>query len=99
MLPVIAGKAKTRQQILVYALLTATASLLPWVLGFTGPIYGVTAIAVSATMVYLAWRLWTGGGGEAQAARRLFAFSIIYLFSLFAMYLVQKELTASLTLW
>jgi protoheme IX farnesyltransferase len=99
MLPVVAGKAKTRQQILVYALLTVAASLLPWVLGFTGPVYGAIAIGVSTTMVLLAWRLWTGGGSEARAARRLFAFSIIYLFSLFAAYLAQKVLTVTLTLW
>jgi heme o synthase len=99
MLPVIAGEAKTRQQILVYALLTAIASLLPWVLGFVGPVYGAIAIAVSTAMVLFAWRLWTGRGSETQAARRLFAFSIIYLFSLFAAYMAEKELAVLLTHW
>ena len=45
-------------------------------------------------MIRLAWRLRTGGMAEERAARRLFAFSIVYLFLLFAAYLLQKELTA-----
>ena len=93
MLPVVAGRGKTRQQILVYTLLLLPVSLLPWALGFTGPIYGVAAIAAGVHMIALAWRLRTDGRTGERAAKRLFAFSIVYLFSLFAAYLAQKELT------
>ena len=72
---------------------SAPVSLLPWALGFTGPIYGVAAIAAGVHMIALAWRLRTDGRTGERAAKRLFAFSIAYLFSLFAAYLAQKELT------
>jgi heme O synthase-like polyprenyltransferase len=47
-------------------------------------------------MIRLAWRLRTGGTAEERAAKRLFAFSIVYLFALFAAYLAQKGLMAHL---
>jgi protoheme IX farnesyltransferase len=94
MLPVVAGKVKTRGQILLYTVLLFPASLLPWALGFAGPIYGAVAIAAGARMMFLAWQLRTGGRPEGRAAGHLFAFSIAYLFALFAAYLVQKALTA-----
>jgi len=98
MLPVVSGKTRTREQILAYTLLVAPASLLPWVLGFVGPIYGVVATVAGVNMVRLAWRLRTAPKAEDRAARRLFTFSILYLFLLFAAYLVQKEWTALITL-
>jgi len=98
MLPVVAGKAKTRDQILGYTLLLVPVSLLPWVLGLAGPVYGAVAAAAGANMTLLAWRLRSGSKAEERAARRLFAFSILYLFLLFAAYLADKELTISFTL-
>jgi heme o synthase len=94
MLPVVAGKVRTRDQILAYTLLLVPVSLLPWALGFAGPLYGAVAGAAGAHMIRLAWRLWAGSGPEGKAAMRLFGFSIIYLFALFARYLAQKALTA-----
>ena len=94
MLPVVAGKVKTREQIFVYTLLLVPASFLPWVFGFVGPIYGAVAIAAGAKMLLLTWRLRTEHRVEERPARHLFAFSVVYLFSLFVAYLVQKELTA-----
>jgi len=94
MLPVVAGKVKTREQILVYTLLLVPVSILPWVFGFVGLIYGAVAIAAGANMILLTWQLWTADGAKERIARHLFAFSIVYLFSLFAAYLVQKEITA-----
>src|SRR5215510_3788579 len=94
MLPVVAGKAKTRQQILVYTLLLMPVSILPWAFGFVGVIYGTIAILAGAKMILLAWRLQAGGKNGERAARRLFAFSIVYLFSLFAAFLADKQVVA-----
>src|SRR6202166_3133139 len=57
MLPVVAGRAATTRQILIYSVLVAPISLLPWALGFAGPLYGVTAVACDAIFVVLALRL------------------------------------------
>jgi heme o synthase len=98
MLPVVAGKVKTREQILAYTLLLVPVSLLPWVLGLVGPIYGAVAIAAGANMILLASRLRAATETEERAGRRLFFFSILYLFAIFAAYLIQKIVTVHFAL-
>jgi len=89
MLPVVAGKAKTKRQILIYSVLLVPISILPWALGFAGVIYGATAAISGATMILLAWQVRQSSDAEKRPARRLFAFSSIYLFLLFAMLLAD----------
>src|SRR5260370_28519613 len=85
MLPVVAGAAATKRQILVYSAMLATASLLPFALGFTGVLYGAVACSCGAALLHRAIRLHTGStDSEARLARRLFAVSILYLFLLFS---------------
>jgi protoheme IX farnesyltransferase len=84
MLPVVAGRSATTRQILIYSALLAPISVLPWVLGFAGPIYGATAVLCGGTFVGLALRLDWSSRADRKAAHRLFAFSIAYLFLLFA---------------
>jgi protoheme IX farnesyltransferase len=92
MLPVVSGKAKTRRQILIYSLLLAPTAVLPWTLGFAGATYGAVAAATEAVMVLLALQVLMAGDVGERAARRLFAFSILYLFMLFAVFLVEQRL-------
>jgi heme o synthase len=84
MLPIIAGRRATARQILIYAFLLASASLLPWAFRFAGPIYGAIAVLCDAVFIVLAFRVAGSGGADRRAAKRLFAFSIFYLFVLFA---------------
>jgi len=84
MLPVVAGRTATKRQILLYSLLLVAASLLPCVLGFAGAIYGTIAATWGALFIAIAWRLNRMREGDAPMARRLFVFSIAYLFLLFA---------------
>jgi heme o synthase len=94
MLPVVAGRAKTRQQILIYTLLLVPVSILPWAFGFVGVIYGAFAILAGVKLILLARELQVEARNGERAARRLFAFSIAYLFSLFAAFLADKQLAA-----
>jgi heme o synthase len=89
MLPVVAGETETRRQILLYSLLLAPLGTAPWLLGFAGPVYGVAAVATGALMVALALRLRRERDGHA-ASKQMFAFSILYLFLLFAMLLADR---------
>src|ERR1700691_2577633 len=57
MLPVVAGRAATKRQIVVYSALLVPVSLLPWALGFAGSIYGATAAVGGALLIGLALRL------------------------------------------
>jgi heme o synthase len=90
MLPVVAGRSATAKQILVYSLLLLPVSLLPWALGFAGGLYGAVAAACGATFVVLAAQVRSHHGINQPAAHRLFAFSILYLFLLFAALLASS---------
>jgi heme o synthase len=92
MLPVVAGAAATRRQILVYSLLLIPVSAAPWLLGYAGLAYGMTSLIAGALMVAFAWRVCTSTEGEraTAAARQMFAYSILYLFGLFAVLLIES---------
>jgi protoheme IX farnesyltransferase len=88
MLPVVAGRTETTRQILIYSILLFQVSLLPWVLGFAGVIYAATAVLCGAIFIVLALRLVRSSEVDRRPAERLFGFSILYLFVLFAVLLV-----------
>jgi protoheme IX farnesyltransferase len=90
MLPVVAGDMKTRRQIMLYTLILVPLGVAPWTLGFAGLIYGVTALATGAVMLALAWQVLSERRPAERASRHLFAFSILYLFLLFAVLLVER---------
>ena len=89
MLPVVAGRAATTRQILIYSGLLALASELPWAIGFAGTVYGAIAAIGGATFILLAVRLSRSVEADRRAAQRLFVFSIAYLFVLFAALLID----------
>ncbi|SDB28493.1 heme o synthase [Bauldia litoralis] len=91
MLPVVAGAAATRRQILAYSVVMALAAMAPFVLGFAGIAYAVIAGVSGIAFVGLALRVYRSEANPAgeRAARDLFAFSILYLFVLFAVLLVE----------
>jgi protoheme IX farnesyltransferase len=92
MLPVVAGRAETKRQILLYTGVLVPVSLAPWFLGYAGLLFGVVAVAAGGFLALLAYRVWAAPEGRPTdlAARRLFGFSIAYLFALFAGLLVDR---------
>jgi protoheme IX farnesyltransferase len=97
MLPVVAGADETRKQIVVYAALLVPVALLPAFMGFGGALYALAAILLGAVFLALALNVYRVREGRAadRAARQLFAFSILYLFGLFAALLIER----SVALW
>ena len=94
MLPNVAGPDRTRRDILLYTLLLAPVGALPYLLGFATLVYGVLAVGLGAAMLVLAVRVYrvrTGEGAD-KAAMKLFSFSIIYLFLLFAEIITERSL-------
>ncbi len=91
MLPVIAGADATRLQILLYALALVAVATAAWPLGYFGPAYGIVSIVAGGGLVWLAVDVYRGreGATAVRAARRLFGFSILYLFALFATLLIE----------
>jgi heme o synthase len=96
MLPVVAGYPETRRQILLYSIVLAPVGASPWLLGYAGLLYGLTAIAGGALMILLAARIKVLGDADVgdRAAKRLFGVSILYLFALFAVLLIDDLLGA-----
>jgi protoheme IX farnesyltransferase len=82
MLPVVAGKEETRRQMLIYAVLLLPITLLPVALGMAGALYGAVAAAMGGYFLWLAYKV--RRTRDDAIARRMFGFSIVYLFSLFA---------------
>lgn len=90
MLPVVAGARYTRWNILIYTLVLAPVAVLPWILGYAGPVYGITAIALGAGFILSAIRVMrdkqdaTGVSLTKDApARAAFRYSLAYLAILF----------------
>ena len=86
MLPVVAGNAVTRRQILLYTLPMIAAATAPWAMGLTGWIYGGVAVALNAMFLWLAIAVSNNQASEPSGMapeKRLFKFSILYLFILF----------------
>jgi heme o synthase len=97
MLPVVAGIRNTRLQILLYSVTVVIAAIAPFVLGLTGLIYGVTAAVLDTLFVILAAAVFANRAEEPSGMkpeRRLFAFSILYLFVLFAALVVDRWVAA-----
>jgi len=92
MLPNVAGRPETRKQILIYALLCAPVAALPVLCGVSGILYSVGAAALTAMFIYRALVLYLAADAvvEDKAAKKLFGFSIVWLFAMFALILVEK---------
>jgi protoheme IX farnesyltransferase len=85
MLPVVAGPAETRRQIVLYSWVLVPLATLPSFMGFAGPLYLLVSVVSGAIFLYFAdkvRRITEGREGDA-AAKQLFGFSILYLFMLF----------------
>ncbi len=97
MLPVTHGGDETRRQILIYSLILAPLGMAPTVLGFGGMLYSVVAAILGALFVVFAVDCYRTREGEAaeRAAKNLFAFSVLYLFLLFAVLLVEQGFGAT----
>lgn len=95
MLPVVAGPTATRRQVALYTLPMAVCAVVPWPLGLTGPIYGLVAVALSAVFVLLSLAVLRNKATEPSGMapeKRLFAFSILYLFVLFGALVADRAL-------
>jgi len=87
MLPVVSGPSETRRQILLYTLMLWPATVAPWLLGIAGDLYGGGALVLNAVFTVSAIQVCRDDGD--RSARRMFAFSLLYLFLVFSLLLVD----------
>jgi heme o synthase len=91
MMPNVKGPSHTRLEILVYTLVLAPLGVAPWLTGLGGGLYGATAVLSGLGMVVMATRVYRMREGAAanKAAMQLFGYSIVYLFLLVALLIVE----------
>jgi heme o synthase len=94
MLPVVAGPDRTRLEILLYTLALVPLGLAPYLLGFASAFYGAAAVVLGAAFLWFSWRVYAlrEGAAASKAAWRLFGFSIVYLFLLFSIVVIERLL-------
>ncbi|MFC2951605.1 heme o synthase [Marinicaulis aureus] len=90
MMPVAQGETSTRRQIFIYAIVLAAAGLAPFFIGMAGYLYLAVSGVLGAGFVWLSWRVFRSAPGDYGSAKKLFGFSILYLFALFAALLVES---------
>ncbi len=92
MLPVVAGERVTRAQIVMYSALLVPLAVVPAFIGLGGIVYGIVSTVLGAIFLGLALMLWRAKTEteQIQIAKRLFGFSILYLFALFAVLLLER---------
>ncbi len=95
MLPVVSGPHETRRQILIYTAILVPLAVVPAFIGLGGWTYLATSVGLGAAFGWLAWKVYCVAheGREADAAaRKLFGFSILYLFALFGVLLLEHTI-------
>lgn len=85
MLPNVAGERSTQNQIFAYSFLLSACALAPAFIGFASLAYGAAALLLSGGFMFYAFKLWRENEAVAmkKSARKLFAFSLVYLFAIF----------------
>jgi heme o synthase len=96
MLPVVAGERATKVQMFIYTLVLLPAAVAPGLLGVAGPVYLTGAAVLGLTFVAAAWSVLRSPDGVYGPAKRMFGFSILYLFLLFALLAGERLLTGGL---
>lgn len=97
MLPNVSGQRVTRNQIFAYSFPMAAVAIAPFALGESGWLYGVTSALLNVVFLALAFKVWCNEANEAKdmkPEKQLFAFSILYLFLLFALFAFDRILFA-----
>jgi len=90
MLPVVAGEAATRLQMLVYTLALTPFVAAPYLMQVCGTVYAAGAALLHGIFIIAAVRVWRDPAGEYRNARAMFGYSIVYLFMLFALMMADK---------
>lgn len=93
MMPVVAGAISTKWQMLAYTLVLLPVSVAPAFVGLAGPFYLVAATLLSLTFIWRAVCVLRADDDDHGPARRMFGYSIFYLFALFALMLGLRLVT------
>jgi len=90
MLPVVKGKKTTKRQIMIYSIILFAVTILPFLFGFSGLLYLISALVLNSYFCYLAFRLLKSFDDDKSLyAPKLFKFSILYLYFIFSFLVID----------
>ena len=92
MLPVVAGIKTTKINIFVYALILFFTSITPYFFGYSGITYFISSILLGCYYVYLCYKLLIEKDENEKIAKKIFVYSILYLFLIFMIILIDNIL-------
>ncbi len=92
MLPLTNGIENTKKNILIYSILMLPVVIVPYLIGFVGKIYLFSSLILTVYYIYLCYELYNFKKNkfEITKAKKVFSYSILYLFLLFVLFLVDK---------
>jgi len=93
MLPVVAGKTETKKQMILYTVLLIPLGVAPVWFGFVGWVYGSAAALLGLIFLAAAIAVWFDR--TDKSAKRMFGYSIFYLFALYAVMVADATLGLS----
>jgi len=100
MMPNVVGNRSTKNQIFGYSLILAPVGFLPYVLGFAGIAFGAASALLGLAFIWFAWKVWQMDSADEKMipAKKLFGFSILYLFALFGVMILEVALPSLVAL-
>ena len=92
MLPLTNGIENTKKNILIYSILMLPVVIAPYLIGFVSKIYLFSSLILTVYYIYLCYELYNFKKNkfEITKAKKVFSYSILYLFLLFVLFLVDK---------
>jgi len=99
MLPNVAGRPETKRQILLYSIALLPVGGLPLLTGTAGTLYAAAGSVLTLNFIRLAWTVFKARAREDEdrASKKLFGYSIIWLFAMLLLVLIEHVL--ALPLW
>ena len=92
MLPVVSGIKTTKINIFVYAIILFFISIAPYFFDYSGIIYLVSSVLLGSYYVYLCYKLLAEKDEDKIIAKKIFVYSILYLFLIFVIILIDNIL-------
>ncbi len=92
MLPVVSGIKTTKINIFVYSVILFFISIAPYFFGYSGLTYFISSLLLGSYYVYLCYSLLTDENDVKKIAKKIFVYSILYLFLIFTIILIDNIL-------
>ena len=92
MLPIVSVVKSTKINIFVYSIILVIISIIPYFFGYFGLTYLISSIFLGSYYIYLCYDLLSHSGRDKIIAKKIFIYSILYLFLIFIIILIDNNI-------